>query len=154
MDQLIILIVIIIFFWLAGITFYLYKTSIRYQRLIQGTKNQDLIEVIDKILDRLGENKKDNEDLRKKVHELTDSSVTHIQKVGVLRFNPFSDTGGDQSFILAILDGSDTGIVLTSLHSRGITRWYAKNVKTGKGVDYQLSEEEKKAIKQTPVPKK
>ena len=70
-----------------------------------------------------------------------------MQKVGILRFNPFADTGGDQSFVFAILDGNDTGIVLTSLHSRSTTRWYAKNVKKGKGVDFDLSQEEEKTIK-------
>ncbi|MBM3282664.1 DUF4446 family protein [Candidatus Gottesmanbacteria bacterium] len=148
MEQLVILIAVISFFWLAVLTFYLYKISIRYLRLVKGTKNQDWMEVIDGILNHLGDNQKNIEELKKKIQELADNGVTHIQKVGVLRFNPFADTGGDQSFILTILDGNDTGFVLTSLHNRGVTRWYAKNVKEGKGVDHQLSEEERKAIKQ------
>lgn len=151
MDQLVIFIIIVIFLWLGGVTFYLYKTITHYQGLVKGTKSENLTEILDKILDNLKDNKTSTEDLRKKAQELANDGTRHVQKVGVLRFNPFADTGGDQSFVLVILDGSNTGIVLTSLHSRGITRWYAKNVKEGEGVDYQLSEEEKKAIKQAVV---
>ena len=70
--------------------------------------------------------------------------LLHIQKVGLLRFNPFKDTGGDQSFILSLIDGNDTGVIISGLYSRSGTSWYAKKVVKGKGVDYDLSEEEKK----------
>jgi hypothetical protein len=68
-----------------------------------------------------------------------------LQKVGTVRFNPFSEVGGDQSFSIALLDGNDTGIVITSLYSREGNRVYAKPIKKGSS-KYQLSEEEKKAI--------
>lgn len=110
------------------------------------TQKENLMQALGKILDILEENKRDINTLSIKLRELNDQSINHIQKVGILRFNPFADTGGDQSFILAMLDGTNTGIVMTSLHSRGSTRWYAKKVREGKGVDFQLSEEEEKAI--------
>jgi hypothetical protein len=110
------------------------------------TQKENLMQALEKILDILKENKSDIETLFQKVGILQEESLKHIQKVGILRFNPFADTGGDQSFILALLDGFNTGIVITSLHSRGSTRWYAKRVKEGKGVDFQLSEEEERAI--------
>ncbi len=72
----------------------------------------------------------------------------HIQKIGLLRFNPFKDTGGDQSFIMALTDGNDSGVIISALYSRSGTRWYAKKVKMGKGVEHELSEEEKKALKE------
>jgi len=70
-----------------------------------------------------------------------------IQRIGLVRFNPFAETGGDQSFCLAILDGQGSGLVITSLHSRDTTRVYAKPVKRGKASGYELSAEEKRAIK-------
>ena len=69
-----------------------------------------------------------------------------LKKIGLTRFNPFKDTGGDQSFILSILNQEDTGIVISGLYSRLGTRWYAKKVEKGKGVDHELSDEEKKAV--------
>lgn len=69
------------------------------------------------------------------------------QKVSIVRFNPFGDTGGDQSFALAVLDEHDSGYVLSSIHGRGGTRVYVKPIDLGKS-KYQLSEEESRAIKQ------
>lgn len=133
--------------WLVILTYYLYKSISHYQRLTKDTHKDDLVKILDEILEELKIQKRGINELRDNLQKQIQHSVYHIQKVGIVRFNPFADTGGDQSFVLAILDGRDCGIVLTSLHSRGATRWYAKNVKEGKGVDHQLSDEEEKAIK-------
>jgi hypothetical protein len=74
--------------------------------------------------------------------------LLHIQKIGLLRFNPFKDTGGDQSFILSLSDANDTGVVISGLYSRSGTRWYTKKVINGKAVEHDLSEEEKKVLKE------
>ena len=50
----------------------------------------------------------------------------HMQRVGFLRFNPFRDAGGDQSFALALADSEGNGFVVSSLHSRDVTRVYGK----------------------------
>jgi hypothetical protein len=75
------------------------------------------------------------------------SAVTalSLQKISMVRFNPFGDVGGDQSFSLAMLDGHDSGLILTSIHGRGGTRVYAKPIDLGKS-KYTLSAEEKKAL--------
>ncbi|MFA6007628.1 MAG: DUF4446 family protein [Candidatus Shapirobacteria bacterium] len=75
----------------------------------------------------------------------TDSSGT-IQKLNLLRFNPFDDVGGDQSFILTLLDKDNSGVLLTSLHHRSFTRLYAKPIKHAEGDNITLSKEEKSAI--------
>jgi hypothetical protein len=69
------------------------------------------------------------------------------QKISVVRYNPFGDTGGDQSFCLAVLDAHDSGYVLSSIHGRQGTRVYVKPVDFGKS-KYQLSAEEEKALSQ------
>ena len=68
-----------------------------------------------------------------------------FQRIGLVRFNPFEDTGGNQSFALALLDADDDGIVLSSLHSRGGTRIYTKAVAGGRP-EAALSEEEAHAL--------
>ena len=70
-------------------------------------------------------------------------------KINILRFNPFEDIGGDQSFILTILNENNNGAILTSLHNRDITRIYAKPIKNGQGDNITLSKEEKLAIVKT-----
>lgn len=69
------------------------------------------------------------------------------QKISIVRFNPFGDTGGDQSFVLAVLDAHDSGYVLTSIHGREGTRVYVKPVDYNKS-KYPLSKEEKQALSQ------
>ena len=78
--------------------------------------------------------------------ELEAASRLALQKVGVVRFNPFQDTGGDQSFAIALLDQAGTGIVLSSLHSRTETRLFTKPVTNGRS-RYTLSDEEQDAIR-------
>lgn len=134
--------------WSAFLTYYLFGIKSHYQRLVSRDKKGNLKEILDQILDRTELDKKNIEMLDKALKDLSEKTVRHIQKVSLVRFNPFSDTGGDQSFVLAILDGADCGIVLTSLHNRGIPRWYIKSVREGKGIDFELSEEENKAIRQ------
>lgn len=147
MNNFYIILNVILFIWTIGLTVYLIKLSSHYQGLMKGHNKGNLTQVLNQITTEITLDRKNIEKLKENVAKLTEEVVSHIQKIGILRFNPFADTGGDQSFILAILDGSDSGIVLTSLHSRGTTRWYAKNVSLGKGVDHELSEDELKAIK-------
>ena len=68
-----------------------------------------------------------------------------IRHVGLVRFSPFHDTGGDQSFALALLDGSGDGVVITALHSRSDSRLYAKPIDRGTSA-YALTPEEKEAM--------
>ena len=69
-----------------------------------------------------------------------------LQKVGVVRFNPFKDMGGDQSFSIALLDSGNNGLVVSSIYSRDGNRVYTKPIKNGDS-EYQLSNEEKEAIR-------
>lgn len=68
-----------------------------------------------------------------------------VQKVGVVRFNPFADGGGNFSFCIALLNGQDSGMVITSMHGREQNRIYTKKITAGKS-DNQLTEEETKAV--------
>lgn len=80
--------------------------------------------------------------------QLTLTSSFASQKISIVRFNPFGDTGGDQSFSLAVLDSHDSGYVLTSIHVREGTRVYVKPVDYGKSSKYTLSDEEQQALSQ------
>lgn len=68
-----------------------------------------------------------------------------LHKVGFIRYNPFGDVGGNQSFSLCLLDSTENGFVISSIHSREGTRVYSKKISKGES-DYNLSEEEIKAI--------
>jgi hypothetical protein len=69
-----------------------------------------------------------------------------IQRIGLVRFNPFEDTGGNQSFALALTDAAGNGFVVSSLHTRTGTRVYAKAIADGRS-DGALSAEETEALR-------
>jgi uncharacterized protein DUF4446 len=69
-----------------------------------------------------------------------------VQRVGLVRYNPFEDTGSNQSFALALLDGEEDGVVISSLHSRANTRIYAKPIASGRS-EAPLSDEEAEALR-------
>lgn len=83
--------------------------------------------------------------LHKHLNELKQWSSFAIQKIGVYRFNPFSENGGNFSFTLALLDANDNGVIITSMHGREQNRIYSKNIKRGNS-DTQLTEEEEQAL--------
>jgi hypothetical protein len=88
---------------------------------------------------------KNFEKISEELENLKKESKFSVQKVGMVRFNPFSEVGGNQSFSIALLDGNDDGIVITSLYARGENRVFGKPIKGGIS-EYPLSEEEKEAI--------
>lgn len=83
-------------------------------------------------------------DVCTKIHSLASKG---LYQVGTIRFNPFKDVGGDQSFAVAFLDGQRNGVVFSSLLTKSGTRIYAKPVIKGKGIDkFPLTEEENHAV--------
>lgn len=80
-----------------------------------------------------------------------ESDARHaVQRVGIVRFNPFEDTGGNQSFVVALLDAQANGVLLTSLHARTGTRVYLRTVVGGR-CDVPLSAEETEALRQAGI---
>lgn len=81
-------------------------------------------------------------------NRLRELGAKSIHKTSVVRFNPFKEVGGNQSFSVALLDGKNSGVIISSLHTREGTRVYAKPVALGQAAGFPLTEEEKAAITQ------
>ena len=142
---------ILVFFisaWLLVITILLIRVLKRYYKLSGEAGKEDLGAILEKLTASLKAQNKKIQELQGRSDKAEKKSTTHIQKVGLVRYNPFTDTGGDQSFALAILDGKDSGVVISGLHSRDNTRLYTKIIKKGKPVKHEFSKEEKQAITQ------
>lgn len=88
------------------------------------------------------------EELDPRIDLLEKIATVSIQKVSFVRFNPFQDTGGDNSFILVLLDRTNTGVILSSLYTREGIRLYAKSIEAGKH-KHVLSTEEEKVLEDT-----
>jgi len=142
---LIIFIILFLLAWNIFLQLRLERTRQRIKIFFRGRKTKDLEEVIAEQVKRMKNMEGDIKELFKWNEKLQKIADISIQRVGVVRFNPFKDVGGDQSFSIALLDKNNDGIVISSLYSREGTRVYAKPIKNGTS-EYHLSEEEEKAI--------
>lgn len=135
---------------LSSISVFIFFRIYSILKVLKTSDDQRSINnVLTDLNNHLKESKTSVADLKKTVESYQRSSLKHLQKSGFVRFNPFSNSGGDQSFALAILNGHNDGFVISSLHSRDQTRTFAKPVKAGVGEKFELSKEEKLAIDAT-----
>lgn len=134
-------------FWLLGLSFIVFRLFFHYQSLTRGLSQKDLISALNSFIAKTQVNHEALEQVKASLEKETKDNRLHLQRIGFKRFNPFTDTGGDQSFILSLLDENGTGIVVSSLHSRENTRVYAKRLEKGNCPDQILSKEEKQVIK-------
>ncbi|MDA8188468.1 MAG: DUF4446 family protein, partial [Dehalococcoidales bacterium] len=139
--------VVVTLVWLVSLQSRLGKMSRQYRTLTRNVDSGNLEELLENHLNHLYQTSMKVDDVTAFCQELEQSLRRAIQQVGVVRFNPFNDTGGDQSFAIALLDGAGDGIVLSSLYSRSGNRIYAKVVEGGQS-KYPLTDEEQHAIAQ------
>jgi len=139
-------ILLLLALWLIFLQYQNSRTKSKFKVLFKGSKTSDLEGVIFEHIRRLRKTEKDIKNLEKFDKYLEKMAKKGIQKIGIIRFNPFKDVGGDHSFSIALLDSENNGFVITNLFTRGTSRIYTKPIEVGKS-KYQLSEEEQKAIK-------
>jgi len=96
--------------------------------------------------DRVGELASRIDSLTGRAGTIEEVGRRAVQRVGLVRYNPFEDTGSNQSFALALLDEDGNGVILSSLHSRQQTRLYVKEIAGGK-TEAALSAEESEALR-------
>ncbi len=106
----------------------------------------NLESLIKKVLDKQNINESNIKNLSEEQLAMQNKSQQYFQKSALVRFNPFEDAGGDQSFVVALLDAKDNGFVISSLHSRSGTRVYAKPITQGKSTSHSFTKEEKEAV--------
>ncbi|MGE5602836.1 MAG: DUF4446 family protein [Nitrososphaerales archaeon] len=121
------------------------KVESQYEELTRGTDGGSLQEVLDAHVREVRSTMDSVRELDCLARELERSGRRHMQRIGFLRFNPFRDAGGDQSFALALADSEGNGFVVSSLHSRDVTRVYGKPLVAWDSI-YALTDEEKLAI--------
>ncbi|HEX9008373.1 MAG TPA: DUF4446 family protein [Patescibacteria group bacterium] len=134
--------------WLSAITFFLTRMLLHYRRLTADVAKKDLISSLNHLISVTEQNSDDIKGLSEKLLQNIEDNKNHLQRIGFMRYNPFTDTGGDQSFSMCLLDEKGNGIMVSSLHSRENTRLYAKKIENGKPQAQVLSKEEQEVIKQ------
>ena len=110
--------------WNIVLTLLFVKIIKHYQRLVGGSKGANLEKILDSVLRQTKNDGIKIDKLEENLAILQKASSSHFQKKGLVRFNPFADMGGSQSFSLALLDGENCGLVITCLHGRSSTHLY------------------------------
>ena len=118
----------------------------KYKKFLEKLENGNNIEEdLETYMYRVEIVEKQNAEIANYVKTLDEDLTRCIQKVGIVRYNAFKDTGSDLSFTLALLDEHNDGVVLNGIYSREMSNIYAKPVKNGES-SYTMSEEEKMAV--------
>ena len=120
----------------------------RYKKMLEKLGNGSNIEQdIEKYLNKVEYIEKQNEEIINYCQNIENNIKNCIQKIGMVRYNAFNDTGSNLSFAVALLDDKNTGIVINGIYSRDGSNIYSKPIENGKS-DFALSDEEKEAINQ------
>jgi len=132
--------------WVGILTFLYFKAVRHYQKLTAGVTKENLMEVLEEHFARVEGLEEAAKMIKKDIERIKEEDLTHIQRVGLVRFNPFNEVGGNQSFALALLDDHGDGVVISSLHNREATRVYGKPVKDFSESGFEFSAEEKQVV--------
>ncbi len=146
MQTPVVIFLLILGIWLMGVSVVLYKIFALFNKLTKGVGEVDLKKVLENVISKEELNEVKIADVVRRTTWLEEDGKNHVQKLGLVRFNPFKELGGDHSFSLAILNAEDSGIIVTSLHTRDRTRVYMKDIKNAKS-SFELSDDEIKALK-------
>ncbi len=136
--------------FLFAVIFLLWKRNTSLQKKLEiffgGKEGKDLEEVLLKQKEDMLVFDKEIQELFEISNRLYRLGLQSIHKTEVIRFNPFKEVGSNQSFCVALLNGKNSGVVISSIHTREGTRVYAKPVVSGTEAGHQFTDEEKDAI--------
>lgn len=142
------LLMVAVIVWNAVLSYFVWRDRGFLRSLFPKTKEREIRQRFEELLG-------DVQGFEKKLVSLSEDlsleskiSQKHIQGVRFMRYNPYDEVGGDQSFSVALLDHLGDGIVVTSLHTRSGTRVFAKPVSKGAESGYEFSKEEREVVKQ------
>jgi hypothetical protein len=137
----------LLLFWNFWQQFSLRKIKQKQALLFQGKKAKNLEEIILEQQKNLINLSKQSKRLFEITDTLTSASNMGLSKVGMVRFNPFKNLGGNQSFAVAFLNNYSNGLIISSIYSGEGSRFYAKTILKGKSLpQYPLTKEEQEAI--------
>lgn len=144
-ELLLLVILGILLLWIATIEYRFIRLTRTLRVLFSGRQGADLEQVLREYMERMDRTDDTINQFNQRAQVIEERTPFSVSHVGVVRFNPFADKGGDQSFAVAFMDGHHDGVVFTGLHSRSDVRVYAKPIVGGTST-YPLTEEESEAI--------
>lgn len=139
------IVVIFALAWLTAAQVRMNRMIKQYRKLMTGASGGNLEQILNEHIAQVRDTASQVEKLNRLAGQMEKTLRHSLQSLGVVRFNPFSDVGGDQSFAIALVDGNGNGVVISSLYGRHDVKVYAKPLKKWES-EYTLTDEEKEAI--------
>ena len=141
-----VIITIILFLMIIILMIKLSRLNKKYKKFLEKLgKGNNIEEDLETYMYRVEKVERQNAEISNYVKSLDEDLTKCIQKVGIVRYSAFKDTGSDLSFTLALLDEHNDRLVLNGIYSREMSNIYAKPVKNGES-SYTMSDEEKLAV--------
>lgn len=125
----------------------LLKLNSRINKLLEGKDAKSLEDTLIHIIDEIKRMNAVQEGTDKIIKDLNKRLKTSVTGVGVVRFNPFTNSGGNQSFAVALLNEHGNGVIISTLYGRERTSIFAKPVVKFKS-EYELTKEEADALEE------
>lgn len=135
----------LLFLWNIIISFQLSSLKGKYKYFMRGAKGTNLEQMIIDYMNSIDNTASKIDVLNSELINLKDQADRCIQRCNIIRYNAFSDTGSDLSYSIALLDGYNNGVILSSIYGRDESVTYAKPIEQGK-CRYPLSVEEEMVL--------
>ena len=135
--------IIIMILW-----FKLTRMQRRYLQLLNGHHPENIEQLLIDTQQGFTRLSLQNEENEKSIKQIKKHLKIMKSNVGLSRYNAFAQEGNDLSFSMAILDEEKDGVIITGIHNREQSYFYAKPIEKGQS-KYSLSPEEKEVISQT-----
>jgi len=124
------------------------KLNKKYKKFMTGNSGENLETIIINRFNDIDKLKEDRDLIRKEIEKINENLMTSMQKIGIVKYDAFKEMGGKLSFVLALLDKNNDGILLNSIHSsREGCYIYLKEIIKGESF-LELSKEERTALEQ------
>jgi hypothetical protein len=133
--------ILILIFWIVSF-------EIRIRRFMRGSNGKSLEKSLSSLLQNTEKIKEENLILKEEINFLKIKQVKNIRNINTVRFNPFKDQGGNQSFATALINDEKDGVIISTLFARERMSVFAKPIVNGKS-DYELTVEEKEVLEKS-----
>lgn len=138
----------ILSFFIAIILCWILIVEIRLKRIFSGFKAKNMESLIAEVTKKTKELEEERKKTELQISSIDKRLAQSIRNIETVRFNPFPEVGGNQSFAMSLLNDEGNGVVISSLYARDRTSLFAKPIKAGQS-EFELTKEEKSVLKKS-----
>lgn len=117
----------------------------RYEKFMKGKNAENLADAIEENFQQMDRLEIEHQKMSLKMDETIHGITSTFHKLGIVKYDAFKEMGGNLSFALCMLDDTNTGFILNTMHGRDSSYTYIKEIIKGEAYA-TLGEEEKEAL--------